>query len=471
MSRVPSGSSAASACMRQTPSTSSFAPSTSSHHSPSPADTAAHALASAATRSLVFAGSVPIEVVIAQGELPPAADRAVEAYYLQAPRIAYLPLVLAQVRKYFLDLVLDDNSAASLRTDDLWFDADDTPLKWHWPIGLLYDYHHVAHQPSLLPPRPRAPSLSATPHDPSSLPNSLASVFAPLSSPSAADLSFPSSSAALGDSSSHATLRAPPSAAAPRPRTPSSARSAVFLEGGVGAGATSGAPWRVTLHLRDPPAEQLLVSNRVEDARAGFMAMVKEADYVRYGNTKRVTNLRKEQQDNLWEGVLQNDFDKYWNVASKLVPLPALPSTSTSTSASRSPTPSSFTTSSSDGRAPDGNAVRTVPLRVYLPEAAPVVQDVVQPVQQDGTPTTLHQALSALLPLLFPPPPTSSSSSSSLSFTPTPAPLPLAHALIQGVYVPLDAEIGWLGACMPGADGWVAAVVVLVEDEEEERGR
>ncbi|GAA5842213.1 hypothetical protein JCM9279_002820 [Rhodotorula babjevae] len=451
--------------MRQTPSTSSFAPSTSSHHSPSPADTAAHALASAAIfRSLVFAGSVPIEVVIAQGELPPAADRSVEAYYLQAPRIAYLPLILAEVRKYFLDLVLDDNSAASLRNDDLWFEADETPLKWHWPIGLLYDYHHVAHQPSLLPPRPRAASLPSSPHDPSTLPNSLASVFAPLSSTSAADLSFPSS--ALGDSSSHATLRAP-SSTAPRPRTPSSARSATFFDGGAGGGAALGAPWRVTLHLRDPPSEQLLVSNRVEDTRAGFMAMVKEADYVRYGNTKRVTNLRKEQQDNLWEGVVQNDFDKFWNVASKLVPLPALPTFSTS--ASRSPTPSSFATSSSDGRPPDGNAVRSVPLRVYLPEGAPVVQDVVQPVQQDGTPTTLHQALSTLLSLLFPPPPNSASSSSPSSSAPVPVPLPLAHALVQGVYVPLDAEIGWLGACMPGADGWVAVVVVLVEDEEAER--
>lgn len=33
-----------------------------------------------------------------------------------------------------------------------------------------------------------------------------------------------------------------------------------------------------------------------------------EADYVRSGNTKRVTNLRKEQQDNLWEGIVQSAF-------------------------------------------------------------------------------------------------------------------------------------------------------------------
>ncbi|TNY20575.1 autophagy protein 5, partial [Rhodotorula diobovata] len=315
--------------VRQTPSTSSFATSHSSSH----ADTAALALASAAVfRSLVFAGSVPIEVTLAHSELPPNADRAIDAYYLQAPRISYLPLVLAQVRKYFVDLILDDTSAASLTTDDLWFEADGVPLKWHWPIGLLYDYHHLATHPSLLPPPP-------------------------LPAPAAADLSFPTA-----DSSSHATLRAPPSssAAPPRPRTPSSVRS-------VGPARGSGAPWRVTLHLRDPPTEQLLVSNRVDDARAGYMAMVKEADYVRWGNTKRVTNLRKEQQDNLWEGVVQNDYDKFWHVASKLVPLPALPSSA----ASRSPTPSSsFGPTGSDGRLPDANGTRSVPLRVYLPEGA-----------------------------------------------------------------------------------------------------
>ena len=309
--------------MRQTPSTSSFAPSTTSHHSPSPADTAAHALASAAIfRSLVFAGSVPIEVVIAPGDLPPAADRGVEAYYVRPtsssplPGAALTPLSHARscrrrasptCRSSSLRFASTSSTSSStiirrracapttcgsrpttcrssgasalpvslsLSAQDMWQRLISTfCLRRHWPIGLLYDYHHVAHQPSLLPPRPRAPSFPTSPHDPSTLPNSLASVFAPLSSPSAADLSFPSS--ALGDSSSHATLRAPSSAAAPRPRTPSSARSATFLDGGAAAGAAAGAPWRVTLHLRDPPSEQLLVSNRVEDARAGFMAMVK----------------------------------------------------------------------------------------------------------------------------------------------------------------------------------------------------
>ncbi|BGP18711.1 autophagy protein 5 [Rhodosporidiobolus nylandii] len=418
--------------MRPQPSTASLAPSHISTSSAHAEQANATALAGV-FRTLVFGGSVPIQVVIAEDELPPGADRSVEAFY---------------IRKYFLDLVLDDNSAAALRSEDVWFEAEGGGvLKWHWPVGLLYDYYHASTHASLLPPP--SSSLSAA-GSTGTLPSSLAAVFAPLSSSSPApspNFSFPSSSAFSSPppADSQSTLRA-------RPRTPSSVRSGHSGSGLGGSGAVGEAaqPWRITLHLREPPMAELVVGNRVEDARTGFMAMVKEADYVRWGSTKRVTNLRKEQQDALWAGVMQNNFDKFWAVASRLIPLPSLAAPS-SPSATRSPTPSSGGASTLDGRLPDANAVRNVPIRVFLPEGAPVMQELVAPSQADGTPTTLQQHLSALLPLLFPP-----SSPSS----------PLAHSLIQGLVPPLSTEVGWLGACMAGADGWVNIVVVLDEREE-----
>ncbi|GAA5859305.1 hypothetical protein JCM1840_004554 [Sporobolomyces johnsonii] len=451
--------------MRPTPSTASLAPSSAA---PTNAADTANAVAFAAVfRTLNFGGSVPIEVVLAEDDLPKNADRSIEAYYVQAPRISYLPLLLAQVRKQFVDLVLDESTSATLREDQLWFEVEGggVPLKWHWPIGLLYDYHHALSHPSVPPPSTISPFTAATS---SALPSSLASVFAPLSSPSALTSSnslapsFPGSLplpsyAHSPPVDSQLTVRARPSGggsafSAPPPRAPSRSSTRSASESGrpPPSPVTQDAvqPWRITLHLKDPPVEQLLVSNRVEDCRVGFMAMVKEADYVRWGNVKRVTNLRKEQQDNLWEGVVQNNFDKYWTVASKLVPLPSLSGPSSSSpSATRSPTPSSGGSSSAEGRLPDANSVRSVPIRVYLPEGAPAMQSVVAPMQ-DGAPTTLHSALSALLPLLFPPAPSA------------PA---LAHPLIQGILVPLESEVGWLGACMAGADGWVNVVVVLDE--------
>jgi autophagy-related protein 5 len=57
---------------------------------------------------------------------------------------------------------------------------------------------------------------------------------------------------------------------------------------------------------------------------------------------------------------------------------------------------------------------------------------------------TLLAHLTSLLPLFFPP---------NLS--------PLAYPLVHGIVVPLEAELGWLGSCLAGVDGWVCVVLVL----------
>lgn len=33
------------------------------------------------------------------------------------------------------------------------------------------------------------------------------------------------------------------------------------------------------------------------------MGQLKEADFIRWGNTKRMTGLRKQDQDGIWEGI------------------------------------------------------------------------------------------------------------------------------------------------------------------------
>ena len=49
---------------------------------------------------------------------------------LRAPRIAYLPLLIQDIRRLLLELVLDDHALATLKEDQLWFDYDGEPLKW-----------------------------------------------------------------------------------------------------------------------------------------------------------------------------------------------------------------------------------------------------------------------------------------------------------------------------------------------------
>ena len=40
-----------------------------------------------------------------------------------------------------------------------------------------------------------------------------------------------------------------------------------------------------------------------EACKQAFMGQLKEADFIRWGSTKRVTGLRKLEQDGIWEGI------------------------------------------------------------------------------------------------------------------------------------------------------------------------
>ncbi|KAL5035990.1 autophagy protein 5, variant 2 [Batrachochytrium dendrobatidis] len=62
-----------------------------------------------------------------------------------ARRCSYLPLLLIQVKSY-----LCDKLKLSIKVDDaeIWFSANGIPLKWHYPIGLLFDIYSLSTQKS-----------------------------------------------------------------------------------------------------------------------------------------------------------------------------------------------------------------------------------------------------------------------------------------------------------------------------------
>ena len=70
---------------------------------------------------------------------------------------------------------------------------------------------------------------------------------------------------------------------------------------------TAFTPLRLTLHLASPPTEKLLLSPSAEACKQAFMGQLKEADFIRWGNTKRMTGLRKAEQDGLWEGIKERE--------------------------------------------------------------------------------------------------------------------------------------------------------------------
>lgn len=68
-------------------------------------------------------------------------------------------------------------------------------------------------------------------------------------------------------------------------------------------------PLRLTLHLipQDRPALGLALSNSLEACRIAYMSALKEGDFVRWGNTKRVNGLKRGDQDALWSSLLSSE--------------------------------------------------------------------------------------------------------------------------------------------------------------------
>lgn len=79
-------------------------------------------------------------------------------------------------------------------------------------------------------------------------------------------------------------------------------------------------PWSVTLKLaaddksERPTSDQLHPPPTAELCKTHFMSMLKEADFVHYGSTKRVTNLRRQEQDSLWDAIVECTFSLFFSM-------------------------------------------------------------------------------------------------------------------------------------------------------------
>ncbi|EAA05542.4 autophagy protein 5 isoform X2 [Anopheles stephensi] len=78
----------------------------------------------------IWEGKIPVHFKLSADET----DVEPEEYFLLIPRLSYFPLVTDKVRKHFLRFVSNE-----LQDGEMWMDSNGTPLKWHFPIGVLYD--------------------------------------------------------------------------------------------------------------------------------------------------------------------------------------------------------------------------------------------------------------------------------------------------------------------------------------------
>lgn len=97
-------------------------------HSPSAFSTPA---STTLFRRLTWEGTVPLEIRVDPKELPANSDRGLECYYIQAPRVSYLPLLVPEIKRYLHDVVFDEAAARLIKEEDWWFESEEgNLLKW-----------------------------------------------------------------------------------------------------------------------------------------------------------------------------------------------------------------------------------------------------------------------------------------------------------------------------------------------------
>ncbi|KAJ1797111.1 autophagy protein 5 [Coemansia sp. RSA 2399] len=186
----------------------------------------------------VWKGMIPIELQLAAAdsiELLASATlpEPFQTFYMVVPRVSYLPFMVTKIKEQWLNPMLEmagtrvPDTGTVIKETDVWFEYQKQPLKWHYPVGLLYDM-------------------------------------------------------LVNDASSEL-------------------------------------PWALTLHVRKFPLPALVPGPSIKAMRDMFMAMVKEADFIRNGSTKRVMDLAKSDQMQLLDGIQDHSFEKYFAIHSIIV--------------------------------------------------------------------------------------------------------------------------------------------------------
>lgn len=186
----------------------------------------------ASLQAKIWDGSLPLEIRLAASDCCTYDES--ESYLVQYPRLSYLSFLLPRVFAFFKSSLIDPEATPY----DAWFSFQGVPLKWHYPLGLLYD---------------------------------LLAVVEPVDAEDAAASKYPR--ATEDDNKDSEPL-----------------------------------PFKLTIHYTEFPGD-ILVRMDPDEQRIfdSYINGVKEADFIRNGNSRTVMSLSKEDTNSLWQAVMKRE--------------------------------------------------------------------------------------------------------------------------------------------------------------------
>eukprot|EP00013_Stygamoeba_regulata_P021314 CAMPEP_0177661708 /NCGR_PEP_ID=MMETSP0447-20121125/18853_1 /TAXON_ID=0 /ORGANISM="Stygamoeba regulata, Strain BSH-02190019" /LENGTH=363 /DNA_ID=CAMNT_0019167129 /DNA_START=31 /DNA_END=1122 /DNA_ORIENTATION=+ len=297
----------------------------------------------------VWEGALPLVFRLRRAEV--CALQSPHAVYVMASRGTYLPLLMAEFRQHFAQAVSPEN-----RDQEMWVEAEGVPLRWHLPLGVLYDQ--------------------------------LCGGTSPIGS---ATVSASTSAASSGstDTMASSSLDIPPA-------------GATLLSGHL--------PWELTVRFAGFPSSRILHCPSLRTVEQHFMNVLKQANYIKFGNGSGVNSLTSSQQIQLWQAVSKGDFDSYLEVNDRLWP----------------------------------SQVKHLPIRVLRRNSLPTVQLPFEPYRVDGQENTVAGALHLVDSALFPDPCACGSD---------------WNVLVHGIAIPLETPLLWLCRNLSYPDNFVYIVL------------
>ena len=84
-------------------------------------------------QSKIWNGSLALQIRLAASDCRTYDES--EPYLVQYPRLSYLGFLLPRLHAFFVSSLIDPE----IPSHEAWISFDGVPLKWHFPLGLLFD--------------------------------------------------------------------------------------------------------------------------------------------------------------------------------------------------------------------------------------------------------------------------------------------------------------------------------------------